>query len=329
MPDQIERRQMNRVVEQDLQPDIESGTSKLHAMGFTDLLDTTFSLYRAHLWSFLGISTLYFLAMLIGVSISFFDDWIGKSTRTTIWVFTIGAILCVSVFVVSALISASAQAYLDGKISTWTALKQGGRQFFRCCVGLLIYGLLTVILTFLSLLPLGGMLSVFRQNEFLATVFGLAILSVMVCAVVCFVTYWCFLAATVLVENKSIRDGFERRPELLSRTWCRVIGTMCAIFLLHFGISFIFRVAFGILLTVAGLADIQEFFETVQWLAFFQLPGNLTEFHLLNVLMHLINLGIDAFTMPIWVIGCTLLYFDQRIRKEGFDIEVMATRQGE
>ena len=223
--------------------------SKLQAMGFGELLDTTFSLYRAHFGSFLGIATLYFVAMLIGVSISFFDDWIGKNTRTTIWVFTIGAILCVSVFVVSALIFASAQAYLDGKISTWTVLKQGGRQFFRCCVGLLIYGLLTVILTFIIALPLGGILSVFRQNEFLTTVSALVILSVMVCAAVCFVTCWCFLAATVLVENKSIRDGFDRRPELLSRTWYRVIGTMLAIFLLHFSISFIFRTAIGILQT--------------------------------------------------------------------------------
>ena len=64
-------------------------------------------------------------------------------------------------------------------------------------------------------------------------------------------------------------------------------------------------------------------------MVFLQLPRNLTEFHLLNALMHLVNLGIDALTMPIWVIGGTLLYFDQRIRQEGFDIEVMATRQGE
>ena len=104
----------------------------------------------------------------------------------------------------------------------------------------------------------------------------------------------------------------------------------CSLFLLlHFGVSFIFRSAFGILLTLTRLAEISEFFGTVQWMVFLQLPGNLTEFHLLNVLMHWVNLGIDAFTMPIWVIGGTLLYFDQRIRQEGFDIEVMATRQQE
>jgi len=47
------------------------------------------------------------------------------------------------------------------------------------------------------------------------------------------------------------------------------------------------------------------------------------------MLMFLINLGVDIFTMPIWGIGSTLLYFNQRIRKEAFDIEMMATRSGE
>ena len=48
-----------------------------------------------------------------------------------------------------------------------------------------------------------------------------------------------------------------------------------------------------------------------------------------NGLMYIICLGADTFAMPIWVIGDTLLYFNQRIRKEGFDIEMMATHQGE
>ena len=60
-----------------------------------------------------------------------------------------------------------------------------------------------------------------------------------------------------------------------------------------------------------------------------ELPTKQAELLVSYAIMYLINLGIDTFVMPIWVIGCTLLYFDQRIRKEGFDIEVMATRQGE
>ena len=39
------------------------------------------------------------------------------------------------------------------------------------------------------------------------------------------------------------------------------------------------------------------------------------------------NTIIDIFTMPILPIGITLLYFDQRIRKEGFDIEMMVAKE--
>jgi hypothetical protein len=329
MPEQMNRRQVNSGVEEDLQPDIARGTLKLHAMGFTDLLDTTFSLYRGHFWSFLRIATLYFLAMLIGVSISFLDDWIGGSAKTTIWVFTIGAILCISVFVVSALVSASAQAYLDGKIRIGTVLKQAKRQFFPCLVSSLIFGLITFLAIFLIVVLFVAIYTPFESGDISRGIGGLGVLLIIFSAAAVFVTYWCFYISATFVEGISAWTELRRSRELIRGRWWRINGMMLAIFLLHFGISFIFRTAFGILLTLTGLAEISEFFGTVQWLVFLQLPRNLTEFHLLNVLMHLVNLGIDAFTMPIWVIGGTLLYFDQRIRQEGFDIEVMATRRGE
>ena len=40
-----------------------------------------------------------------------------------------------------------------------------------------------------------------------------------------------------------------------------------------------------------------------------------------HTLMTCINLLLRTFTVPVWGIGITLLYFDLRIRKEGFDIE--------
>ena len=70
-------------------------------------------------------------------------------------------------------------------------------------------------------------------------------------------------------------------------------------------------------------------FVTPIWVIGWELPTNLSELRLSYTLMYLINLGIDTFVTPIWVIGCTLLYFDQRIRKEGFDIEMMAMPLGE
>ena len=329
MPEQINHTQPNSGVEQDLQPNVERDASKLHAMGFTDLLDTTFSLYRTHFWSFLRIATLYFIAMLIGVSISFFDDWIGTSAKTAIWVFMMIAIFCVSVFVVSALVFASAQAYLDGRITAGTVLKQAKRQFFRCLVSSLIFGLITFLFTVLIVVLFVIIYSPIETGGISRGIGGLVVFLILFFGAASFLTYWCFYISAIFVEDVSARAELRRSGELIRDKWWRINSMMLAMLLLHFGISFIFRTAFGILLTLTGLAEITEFFGTVQWLAFFQLPGHLTEFHLLSALMHVVNLGIDTFTMPIWVIGATLLYFDQRIRREGFDIEMMAMRQGE
>ena len=125
-----------------------------------------------------------------------------------------------------------------------------------------------------------------------------------------------------------MRVGFRRSRELISGRRLRVIGTVIAIFLLSLAIGFILRIVFAFLLVLTGLEGVGNFLETVQWMAVWELPTKLSELRLSYALMYLINLGIDTFTMPIWVIGFTRLYFDQRIRKEGFDIEVMATHQG-
>ena len=39
-----------------------------------------------------------------------------------------------------------------------------------------------------------------------------------------------------------------------------------------------------------------------------------------------IRLVVYAISFPIWIIGITLLYFNQRIRIEGFDIEMQVTQ---
>ena len=126
-----------------------------------------------------------------------------------------------------------------------------------------------------------------------------------------------------------MRVGFRRSRELVSGRRWRVIGTVIAIFLLAFAIGFILRTVFASLLVFSGLEGVENFRETVEQMALWKLPTQLARLRVSYALMYLINLGIDTFTMPIWVIGFTRLYFDQRIRKEGFDIEVMATRQEE
>ena len=325
MPDQTDASQTN------------NGHPKLRAMGFGELLDTVFSLYRTHFWSFFGIASGYFMTMAIVISIIFLDDSVRRSVRVAIWVLTVITVLGVSLFVVSRLVFAGAQVRLGNTISVGAVLRQGRQQLLPCFVGSFLFGITTIVCVLLvSFVFLFLIASVIRSSGtdsieigFLNFIVQVLSLLIMVSIGGFFVTYWSFFVSATLLEGTSMGGGFRRSHALISGRRWRVVGTVIAIFLLSFAIGFILRTVFASLLVLIGLEGVGNFRDTIQWMALWELPTQLSEFRPSYALMYLINLGIDTFTMPIWVIGFVLLYFDQRIRKEGFDIEVMATRQEE
>ena len=311
---------------------------KLQAMGFGELLDTIFSLYRTHFLSLFGIASGYFMAMVIVISIVFLDDSVGPNVRVAIWVLIGIAVFGISLFVVSRLVFAGAHVCLGHTINVGEMLRQGRRQFLPYFVGSLLFGIITIFCVMLSSLVLGLLIIFYRTNATGTSGVEIATLNLIlrifmplitVGIVGSFITYWSFCVSATFLEKTSMRVGFRRSRELISGRRWRVVGTVIAIFLLSFAIGFILRTAFASLLVLSGLEGVGSFRETVQWMALWELPTELSEFRLSYALMYLINLGVDTFTMPIWVIGFVLLYFDQRIRKEGFDIEAMATRQEE
>jgi len=315
-----------------------NGPPKLRAMGFGALLDTVFSLYRAHFLSFFGIASGYFMTIAVLISITFLDDSVGRSAKAGIWIPIVIAVFAISMFVVSRLVFAGAQACLGNPISVGDVLRQGRRQFLPYCVGSFLFGIITIFCILLSGFILGSLFLSYITSAIGTN--GVEIVTVnvilqvftpliMVGIVGFFITYWSFFVSATLLEGTSMRVGFRRSRVLISGRRWRVIGTVIAIFLLAFAIGFILRTVFAFLFVITGLEDVGNFTEIVQWMSLWELPTELSELRLSYALMYLTNLGIDTFVMPIWVIGFVLLYFDQRIRKEGFDIEVMATRLGE
>ena len=315
-----------------------NGLRSLQAIGFGELLDTIFSLYRTHFLSFFGIASGYFMTIAIVISITFLDDSVGRSVRVAIWVPIVIAVFGISMFVVSRLVFAGAQVCLGNPIRVGEVLRQGRRQFLPYFVGSFFFGVITIFCVFLSGFVLASLMMSYIRGSIGTDGVEIGILNfilrvfmplIMVGIVGFFITYWSFFVSATLLEGTSMGVGFRRSRELISGRRWRVIGTVIAIFLLSLAIGFILRTVSAFLFVFMGLEGVGNFRETLQWMALWELPTKLSEFRLSYALMSLINLGIDTFTMPIWVIGFTLLYFDQRIRKEGFDIEVMATRQGE
>lgn len=310
---------------------------KLRPMGFGDLLDAIFSLYRAHFLPFLTIAAGYFVAMLIVISIVFLDDSVGRGAKIAIWISTVSVIFGVSVFVVSGLMFAGTEAYFGRNIRVRAVLRQAMPRFLPCFVGSLLIGLVAFLCGFLANIlfivlidsyvsTVGvGNVNILLLNFTLGLLFAIMIVSI----VGFFLPYWSFFLSTVSLEGRSMRAGLRRSRELIRRARWRVVGTVLAIFLLPFALGFVLRAVFAFLLVLTGLDGVGGFLDTVRWMSLWELPTNLAELRLSYALMYLINLGVDTFTIPIWVIGCTLLYFDQRIRKEGFDVEIMATSQEE
>ena len=300
---------------------IQNQPTALRPLGFGELLDTTINLYRTHFLRFLGIASYYFTTMVVGSAISVFKSSVGQDVERAIWIPTIIAIFGIPVIVIGGLISATSQAYLENIIRTGAALKPGIRRFFSCVFGAVLYGSLAIIATFLT----GASLGVFFEA---IPLFFLLVFPIFVFIVVYFVTDWFFFTAAILIEGKSMRNAVKRGRDLIRGRTFQIGGTMIAIFLLYIGIGFIFRFSLGISLTFTGLTNMTNLMQEFNSLMFIRPPVIQGALSLSNIVLYLIYLSVDTITMPIWIIGATLLYFDQRIRKEGFDIEIMATRQG-
>ena len=302
---------------------------KLRPMGFGDLLDAIFSLYRAHFLPFLAIASGYFVAMLIVISIVFLDDSVGRGAKIAIWISTVSVIFGVSIFVVSGLVFAGTEVYFGRNIRVRAVLRHAIHRFLPCFVGSLLFGLVAFLCVFLANILFAVLIESYistvgiRSINVLLLNFTVYLLFVIiiVCSAGFFLPYWSFFVFTVSLEGRSMRTGLRRSRELIRGTRGRVIGTVLAIFLLPFALGFVLRAVFAFLLVLTGLDGVGSFLDTVRWMSLWELPTHLAELRLSYVLMYLMNFGVDTFTIPIWVIGCTLLYFDQRIRKEGFDVD--------
>lgn len=138
------------------------------------------------------------------------------------------------------------------------------------------------------------MLGVVSILSVLAIVFGLILL---VIPGVLFAVWWSFLAQVIVLERLGF-GSFGRSRQLVSGYWWRTFGIRVVLYLL---VAILTSVATGV--GAAIFAALGE-------------PGRL----LGTALGQVANIIVLPFKIGV----LTLLYFDLRIRKEGFDLEQMA-----
>ena len=278
----------------------ETGTTSLQPMDFTDILDGMFTFYRRHFRLFITIGVVY-LVLSFGVdliSVFLLETDATMGTGLVILVFTILFSVVASTFVVAGLAYASAHVYLGREIIPGTALQRAWQRFWTYLGSLILWSLVV-----------GGLT---------VTIIGIPF-------AIYFSVRWGLYALPVLLEGTTARNALRRSTQLVKGTWWRVFGIMLAISLISFMIYFILEASSGFLLSWMGLTEAEEptgLLDTLRQL-FVPTPSEIGWFS--YTIRRLVSLIIATFTMPISIIGSTLLYFDLRIRKEAYDIEMQVT----
>ena len=212
-----------------------------------------------------------------------------------------------------AVIIATATIYLDGNITSRNALQQTLRRFWHLLVCHLIW-VLVATMPFTSLFFLVPTMSIGTSLE--------SILFIPLCLApfsIHFAVRWGFVAETLLLEKTNVQNAFKRSSELVRGRWWRVCGILVLILLLSAAIHYIFEISLGIIFVLAKSAGGTDLKTIIQWSVMETELGSGSLFF--YAIMTTTDLILKTFIFPIWVIGITLLYFDQRIRKEGFDLE--------
>lgn len=285
-------------------------TPRLRPMGLADLLDASFALYRRDFALFAGISALLGVPESI---ISAFVTAVSHSTVTTTNVsstsnssysfnyFSTGGggllSLIFGTLISGALAYAISRRYLGEKTTIEGAYLGVGRRGFLRLFGAVLLGIVAgigIILVPLIVIIIGAVTGL----AVVVAIGALLMVAAVVFDLVVFV-HWIFAPQAIVIEGLGVVDGLRRSWRLVRGTAWRVVGVVLVI-------SIMVSILTGI---VAGILG-----------AFLLVGGHDRG---VTFLVSLLAALVGVLVQPFQWTAYTLLYFDLRIRKEGFDLEHM------
>ena len=339
-------------------------TPTFQPMRFGEILDTTFNLYRKHFLLFLGVIVLYFCGILVEYLFGrFLPEFSGKNFVVDLidMPFTLismgGIIIATATIYLSGHIT-SGNALKQVRHLFWHVLVCSvvwsvAFDISRISVVFPIFSVINPItpwtpgssvdtdplirlpymLAFLRLVSMP--FSIYLQTPlwhiftFLLFSFivksGLLWIQWILLAFAPFSTYfavrWTFATTVVLLEKPPIRRAFERSSVLTRGRWWRVWGVLISFSVLTFAVQRILEGTVGFILVLTRLVGATSPMDILRWMVMYT---PLDADPLFYTIMMWTGFAVITLIFPIWVIGITLLYFDLRVRKEGFGIESAA-----
>lgn len=135
-----------------------------------------------------------------------------------------------------------------------------------------------------------------------------------------FAVRWTLATPVVLLEKPSIRGAFKKSSELARSRWWNIWAIFVCFSVLGFVMGHIVKIGSGSLLILTKLGRTINGMDIVPLVVMYPLVDG-------SDLLFYAIIGwtasvVTTLIFPLWGIGITLLYFDCRIRKEGFDAEM-------
>lgn len=324
----------------------------LKPMGLGDILDTVFRLYRNNFLTFIGVVALIQIPLILlqiavntglsrGVArdflllqealISFdprFDSWTDLPLGNLVLYFMVTILVALFEGIIAqqiingALANAVSRRYLRQPVSITSAYGFGGSRIFSLIIaGLLVslliitFSLIVVGIFGLGVVLVAGLTSTQGGGDagaVLTTFVGflsfLAIFALIMLIIIGAAILFLFVTQVVVLEGHGPIAAMRRSLHLVRSSFWRVVGTVVAVYLMVQVIALIPTTAAGL-----GIG------------AVFNDPIN--DFGIRQSLSMLVSYGTQILVLPLLLIAYTVLYYDVRVRKEGFDIQLQVQQR--
>lgn len=291
-------------------------TPELRPLGVGDVLDRTFTVYRSKPLVFIALSAIWYLLLVLVfavLAVAIFAGGLASFARQPtnpspdqIASAALGIIGFVLVAVIVAILAFSAQSaslvhvaarrYLAKDVAIGESFRAGisasGRLFIA---GVLVF--LAIVAVWAVLLVVAAV-----TNQGLAFVVAIPAAIVATAFLAC---SWLVAPVVVVVEKMGPISALGRAWRLSGGHRWRIFGIQILLFILNLVLSLLIGGLFG------GLA------------AFGQ-SGQPGQFGVSTVVQSLVNLASTIVWAPVEWIAFTVLYYDLRVRKEAFDLQLAA-----
>ncbi len=291
-------------------------TPQLRPLGVGDVLDRTFTVYRSKPLVFIALSAIWYLLLVLVfavLAVAIFAGGLASFARQPtnpspdqIASAALGIIGFVLVAVIVAILAFSAQSaslvhvaarrYLAKDVAIGESFRAGisasGRLFIA---GVLVF--LAIVAVWAVLLVVAAL-----TNQGLAFVVAIPAAIVATAYLGC---SWLVAPVVVVVEKMGPISALGRAWRLSGGHRWRIFGIQILLFILNLVLSLLIGGLFG------GLA------------AFGQ-SGQPGQFGVSTVVQSLVNLASTIVWAPVEWIAFTVLYYDLRVRKEAFDLQLAA-----